>query len=45
MKNKNVLLFLARGFEEFEASVFTDVIGCCIYITGDADFQRKCRYR
>ena len=26
-KNKNVLLFLAQGFEEFEASVFTDVIG------------------
>ncbi|MGW8314547.1 MAG: DJ-1/PfpI family protein [Bacteroidales bacterium] len=25
--NKKVLLFLARGFEEFEASVFTDVIG------------------
>jgi len=27
MKNKKVLLFLAQGFEEFEASVFTDVIG------------------
>lgn len=27
MKNKKVLLFLARGFEEYEASVFTDVIG------------------
>ncbi len=25
--NKKVLLFLAQGFEEFEASVFTDVIG------------------
>ena len=25
--NKRVLLFLAQGFEEFEASVFTDVIG------------------
>jgi len=24
---KNVLLFLAQGFEEYEASVFTDVIG------------------
>ena len=27
MKNKTVLLFLAQGFEEYEASVFTDVIG------------------
>ncbi len=27
MKNKKVLLFLAQGFEAFEASVFTDVIG------------------
>jgi 4-methyl-5(b-hydroxyethyl)-thiazole monophosphate biosynthesis len=27
MKNRKVLLFLAQGFEEFEASVFTDVIG------------------
>ena len=27
MKNKKVLLFLAQGFEEFEASVFTDVTG------------------
>lgn len=27
MKNKKVLLFLAQGFEEFEASVFTDIIG------------------
>lgn len=27
MKNKKVLLFLARGFEEYEASVFTDVMG------------------
>ena len=26
-KNKNVLLFLAQGFEAYEASVFTDVIG------------------
>ena len=25
--NKKVLLFLAKGFEEYEASVFTDVIG------------------
>lgn len=25
--NKKILLFLARGFEEYEASVFTDVIG------------------
>ena len=25
--NKNVLLFLSQGFEEYEASVFTDVIG------------------
>jgi 4-methyl-5(b-hydroxyethyl)-thiazole monophosphate biosynthesis len=25
--NKRVLLFLAQGFEEYEASVFTDVIG------------------
>ena len=25
--NKKVLLFLAQGFEEYEASVFTDVIG------------------
>jgi 4-methyl-5(b-hydroxyethyl)-thiazole monophosphate biosynthesis len=25
--NKKVLLFLARGFEEYEASAFTDVIG------------------
>jgi protein deglycase len=24
---KNILLFLAQGFEEYEASVFTDVIG------------------
>ena len=24
---KKVLLFLAQGFEEYEASVFTDVIG------------------
>ena len=27
MKNKKVLLFLAQGFEEYEAAVFTDVIG------------------
>ena len=27
MNNKKVLLFLAEGFEAFEASVFTDVIG------------------
>lgn len=27
MKRKKVLLFLAQGFEEYEASVFTDVIG------------------
>lgn len=27
MKKKKVLLFLAQGFEEYEASVFTDVIG------------------
>ena len=27
MKNKKVLLFLAQGFEEYEASVFTDIIG------------------
>ncbi len=27
MKNKRVLLFLAQGFEEYEASVFTDVFG------------------
>jgi len=27
MNHKKVLLFLAQGFEEFEASVFTDVIG------------------
>jgi len=27
MKNKRVLLFLAQGFEEYEAGVFTDVIG------------------
>ena len=27
MKIKKVLLFLAQGFEEYEASVFTDVIG------------------
>jgi 4-methyl-5(b-hydroxyethyl)-thiazole monophosphate biosynthesis len=27
MKNKKVLLFLAQGFEEYEASVFTDVMG------------------
>ena len=25
--NKKVLLFLAQGFEEYEASVFTDVFG------------------
>ncbi len=25
--NKKVLLFLAEGFEAYEASVFTDVIG------------------
>ena len=25
--NKKILLFLAQGFEEYEASVFTDVIG------------------
>ena len=25
--NKRVLLFLSQGFEEYEASVFTDVIG------------------
>ena len=24
---KSVLLFLAQGFEEYEASVFTDIIG------------------
>jgi len=27
MKNKKVLLFLAQGFEAYEASVFTDVLG------------------
>jgi len=27
MNNKKVLLFLAQGFEEYEAGVFTDVIG------------------
>ena len=27
MKNKRVLLFLSQGFEEYEAGVFTDVIG------------------
>ncbi len=27
MKNKKVLLFLAKGFEEYEASVFTDIMG------------------
>ncbi|MBN1924272.1 MAG: DJ-1/PfpI family protein [Prolixibacteraceae bacterium] len=27
MKSKKVLLFLAQGFEEYEAGVFTDVIG------------------
>ncbi len=27
MKNKKVLLFLPQGFEEYEAGVFTDVIG------------------
>jgi 4-methyl-5(b-hydroxyethyl)-thiazole monophosphate biosynthesis len=27
MKNIKVLLFLAQGFEEYEASVFTDVMG------------------
>jgi len=27
MKKKKVLLFLAQGFEAFEASVFTDVMG------------------
>lgn len=27
MKNKKVLLFLAQGFEAYEASVFTDIIG------------------
>jgi 4-methyl-5(b-hydroxyethyl)-thiazole monophosphate biosynthesis len=27
MRSKKVLLFLAKGFEEYEASVFTDVIG------------------
>jgi len=27
MKNKRVLLFLAQGFEEYEAAVFTDVTG------------------
>jgi len=27
MKNKKVLLFLAQGFEAYEASVFTDVMG------------------
>ncbi|WP_158857375.1 type 1 glutamine amidotransferase family protein [Lunatibacter salilacus] len=25
--NKRILLFLAQGFEEYEASVFTDIIG------------------
>jgi len=25
--SKKVLLFLSQGFEEYEASVFTDVIG------------------
>jgi len=25
--NKSVLLFLAQGFEAYEASVFTDVMG------------------
>lgn len=27
MQNKKVLLFLAQGFEEYEASAFTDVMG------------------
>ena len=27
MKTKKVLLFLSQGFEEYEASVFTDVFG------------------
>lgn len=27
MKNKRILLFLAQGFEAYEASVFTDVMG------------------
>jgi len=27
MKNKKVLLFLSQGFEEYEAGVFTDIIG------------------
>ena len=27
MKTKKVLLFLAQGFEAYEASVFTDVMG------------------
>ena len=27
MKNKKVLLFLAQGFEEYEAGVFTDIFG------------------
>lgn len=27
MKNKKVLLFLAQGFEAYEASVFTDIMG------------------
>jgi 4-methyl-5(b-hydroxyethyl)-thiazole monophosphate biosynthesis len=36
--NKKVLLFLAQGFEEYEASVFTDVIGWSrIYVTEPVD--------
>ena len=27
MRNKKVLLFLSQGIEEYEAGVFTDVIG------------------
>lgn len=38
MKNKKVLLFLAQGFEEYEAGVFTDVIGWSrIYGTSPVD--------
>jgi protein deglycase len=37
---KKVLLFLAQGFEEYEASVFTDVIGWSrIYGTSPVDLK------
>jgi len=38
MQEKNVLLFLANGFEEYEASVFTDVLGWS-RIVGDIPVQ------